>query len=172
MIIEPVANNSSIGRMHWTRIALVTGALLVVISTFLPWLVGVPPNVLEIGSGTIRGITTVHGMIALGAGIAIIVLALLQPRHQRPHRGILAAVLGIAVVTLGLSSLVLGTGKKEIYDEIDRAAPSADVANAAVVAMANKLHDFGTGSGAIVIALGCGLLVLTALIAMFVKRPR
>src|SRR5688572_29984361 len=106
--------------LHWTRIALLAGALVVIASTFLPWLVGVPPNILDIGSGTIRGITTVHGMVACGAMAGVIAIALWQPRGVRPTRAALGGILAIAVVIMGLSSLVLGTSKIEIFDEIER----------------------------------------------------
>ena len=171
IMIESVATSPSRARLHWTRIVLIAGAVLGLVSTFLPWLVGVPPNVLDLGSGTILGITTIHGMIACGAMLAIIVLALLRPQQLRPSRGILAAMLGLAVVALGISSLVLGTTKATIFEEIEKHAPNRQTAERAIGALADQLRGMDMGTGGVVLFLACGLLVLTGLAAMFVKRP-
>jgi hypothetical protein len=136
----------------------------------MPWLVGVPPHVLSIGSGTIRGITTMHGMIAIVAMVGVVAIAIWQPRGVRPTRIALAGVLGIVVVVMTISSLVLGTDKTEIYDEIERIAPSREVADRMIVAVGEQLNRMDMGDGGIVLLLGCLALLVVAIIAMFLKR--
>ncbi len=158
--------------LHWTRIGLIAGAAVAIVGTLLPWLVGVPEKVLTWGSGTIYGITTVQGMIAAAACAGIIAIAVTGAREQRPHRGGLAGALGLAVVALGIASLVLGTTRHEIYEEIDRISPSPEVANAMIVALSKQLDDFDMGIGGVVLPIGVAIVSLFAVIGLFLRRSR
>jgi hypothetical protein len=159
-------------RIHPVRIALLAGAAITTIGTFLPWLVGVPAGLLDLGDGTILGITTIHGAVVLAAMAGVAALALRRPRNERLGRGRLAGAIGLALLSVVVAAFVLGTSKEEIYDAIDAAAPSKEVADHLVVEAAKHLADFEMGVGAYPVTAGLALIVVVALVAIILPRRR
>lgn len=144
----------------------------------MPWLVNVPPKVLTIGSGTIYGITTVHGIIGAVLAVGVIAVAIFVPRRRdRLHRGLLGGMIAAGVIAVSIGSLVMGTSPSELLEEAEKQTlertGDKHQANLAVIAMAKILdkHPIDTGVGAVPFVLGWTAIALIAIIGMFLRKP-
>lgn len=163
--------------MHWTRVAVIAGGGLALVGTCMPWLVNVPPEVLTIGSGTIHGITTVHGIIGAVLAAAVIAVAIfVPPRRERLHRGLLGGMIAAAVIAVSIGSLVIGTSPLELLEEAERQTlertGDQHQANLAFIAMAELLdqHPIDAGWGGYPFMLGWAVIALVAIIGMFLRK--
>jgi hypothetical protein len=162
--------------MHWTRIALVSSVAITAVGTCLPWLKGVPEGVLTVGSGTIYGITTIHGIIIMVLCAGCVLLAVLGSRPQRIHRGAAVGIMAICPVQVIVASFVIGTTKADILDKVSADATKimgragTHFENLAIIKMAKLLKDFEEGFGGYVLVAGIGLTFLAAVVSLFLKR--
>ena len=159
--------------MHPIRIVLLAGAAITVLGTLMPWLVGVPEDTLSIGDGTILGITTLHGVLVVVAMAGVAAGALTAPpRTSWPSRWRCVGALVLAVLALMISSLVIGTTKQDVYDEIDAIAPTRELADRMIVAVSKKLDALDMGFGAYFVVAGLAVIALAAIAGAVAPRRR